>query len=207
MVQTSAQTGTSARPYIGSPDAGVWAIGLEDDDARRRAYLDALTKPRYCRACGCPVTWVATQTSASPRTVCGPCGGRKTQDRLERDDATRANSEMEGTMVDEAVVKVCSTPNCGTKLRRQNQSGLCTKCRTGGGSAKAKAARAKPTRRRAVDRDVREKFEALTSALGFNGEQLVDDFCQGWIDSLKAKAQSLLGDDTDGYRTPMERAQ
>lgn len=66
----------------------------EEADKRRMEYLNALTKAPRCRVCGARLN-APLEDPSNPLTVCGKCGGRKAQVRLEQQDRIKATSDIE----------------------------------------------------------------------------------------------------------------
>ncbi len=159
---------------------------LEQEQALR---VRSFAAPK-CRLCGRELHAAEDTTQ---RTVCTRCGGWRREVQLEREDAARAEVRgllrLAGFSQEEAPmdeVRLCSA-GCGSKLRRDNTKGVCSKCQLG------KRDHGEPVA--APPREVRKQFRALTSALGIDGDGLIDRFCKGWIENLKSRATPSIADD------------
>lgn len=98
--------------------------------------------------------------------------------------------------------KACPVPGCGRTLRITNTRGVCTPDWNNGyrlddqggvfqqtGQERRPRAAAAPRAPSAGGdtKDVRRRFMVLTQALGLDGERMVADFMEGWLDDLRAK--------------------
>lgn len=105
-----------------------------------------------------------------------------------------------------------SCTDCGKGLRRDNTKGICGDrkacAKRAAGEVKAprgsapKEARAEgPVQEDAAGGDHRVLFDALTQALGIDGEALIasatEEFCRKWVADLRAKAQPTVPVDED----------
>jgi hypothetical protein len=208
----SAELKNEARPrivraYVGHIDAGIAAVGFEEEDAARMAKLDELVRDCRCRVCNGRVRQFEDAKTRS--TVCTACGGPVRQRQLELADAEKrqllglVGISTEEVMADEAG-RQCA--KCGKNLRPANRHDTCSVCRgvsvagaangNGGGMANSSSS---------ARGDVRKNFRTLTAALGLNGEAMLDRFCAAWIENLKERARASSSDDSDDFRTPMER--
>jgi hypothetical protein len=169
--------------------------------------------PGRCRVCGGYLSM--SQAGRTQQTVCSGCGGRKKQRKLEREDLARDSIARFRRSLLHLVYpttedrmprltdRVCSRPNCKNHLGGKNKTGVCTPCQqssSAGADGNPKTLRA----RRAVN--VRKRFRALTEALDIDGDKLLEEFMQGYIEKLRdampkpeddAKPASFSADDTD----------
>ncbi len=153
-------------------------------------------KCRLCRA-------RLNASDLGPRTVCSGCGGRKREAVLELDEARERQvlarraallslvvpTNPESLMSEER--KTC--PKCGKPLRSNNTRGYCSACLSVAGSSallrgEAPAASgpiAAGGGRPKKPGNTRKSFRVITEALGVDGDQLLEDFMQGWLDRIR----------------------
>lgn len=79
---------------------------------------------------------------------------------------------------------------CGKKLRSNNTRGVCS----GGCKAVVSAIGAAPEESAEVYRskrrkDLAGKFRAVTVALGYDPDELLEEYQQGWLDRIRERAQ------------------
>lgn len=150
---------------------------------------------RWCRICGAHVRSVDGEHKKNAVVpVCLKCGGSNVAKRIEQEDreaVARASrfaqllslaglkhqpQPQESTMAD----RNCS--KCGKKLHWKNKGGECPDCRPaapaaggGQGSSRAKS-------------DVVKRFKVVASALGVDPDNLIAEFCEGWLERVRTSA-------------------
>lgn len=94
--------------------------------------------------------------------------------------------------------RFCPTDGCGKKLRSNNRKGVCGLCSNGvkyhlnGGAPKA------PRKLRVATVDEAppatgadlEKFKTVAEALGFDVDELLNEFAAEWLKSLREKLEA-----------------
>ena len=93
--------------------------------------------------------------------------------------------------------KTCT--KCGKKLRADNSKGLCgdwTACRkrASGGASSPPAAKAPKPRKSTAPADVVERFKTVANALGYDADELLEEYCEGWLADLKSKVDGAADD-------------
>lgn len=86
-------------------------------------------------------------------------------------------------------VKLC--PYCGKKLRSDNKRGACSDCLASGrGRDEAPSVDLGdgPPKKRSKASDVVKRFRVVAEALGFDADQLLEEYCAGWLENIKQKA-------------------
>lgn len=158
--------------------------------------------PQSCRICGTKVTAGSLTDSLGAPTVCSRCGGRKRQAELEREDQVRARAGRRRQWLvgfvyptQEAVMAENGPPCsvCGKPIRTGNTRGAHSACLAGSAPKSALAAvdgEAPPkTLKQRRSKDTKKRFRVLTEALGFNADELLEDFMGGWIDRIRARVE------------------
>jgi len=83
--------------------------------------------------------------------------------------------------------RLCSQCNA-VPLHTNNKSGICTKCQKSSYAAQQTARAAGEPAAANPNRAVLKKFHLVADALGFDGQQLITDFCEGWLENIKRTA-------------------
>lgn len=94
----------------------------------------------------------------------------------------------------------CEQSGCGRSLRRNNKSGYCPDHKYQWQREGGESPRSKPQKKNApaeVNGDVRERFEQLAKGLGKDPEQLINEFCEGWVANVAEAAEKALNPEAD----------
>ncbi len=149
--------------------------------------------PSDCRICGGPINMM----DGAPLTVCSKCGGRKKQRRLEAQEQEQAAAvsrrrallSFAGIRIREREI-MADCPKCSKPLRSNNTRGVCTNCYNEG--HRADGSEAPPSgdqKKKRPAKDVVKKFMVVAAALDLDPEQMISDFCLGWLEGLSSRVQ------------------
>ena len=94
-------------------------------------------------------------------------------------------------------------PGCNKKLRADNTRGACSRCISSGKAVPVEVVVGAP---RATTGSVRKQFKTVTAALGFDAEQLLEEFRAAWLARVKrAVGKEIDSDDVDNYALPAKK--
>lgn len=106
-------------------------------------------------------------------------------------------------------------PHCNKPLRSNNTRGVCTGCFNKGlrvdGAGTDEAPPADPSappapRKKKPSGNVRKDFAVVARALGEDPDDLIDSYCENWLDELKDKRRTANDrNELANYVSPLER--
>jgi hypothetical protein len=163
---------------------------LEQEEAIIATPLETFV--RRCRVCG---RRIGGDTGFECR-VCTQCGGAKMHARLAKQDELEAAKrrrfgqllQLAGfkSQTQEPLMSDRNCTKCGKNLRSNNQGDDCWACRkaapTDGGPVESGPASRKPKP------GVVKRFKVVASALGVDPDNLISEFCEGWLERVRSSA-------------------
>lgn len=170
---------------------------LEQEVAIIATPLDTFV--RRCRLCG---RRISGDTGFEIR-VCLQCGGKRMhfkllkQDALafahqrHRDELLRCAGFQPQPLTQEPAMSDRKCTNCSKQLRSNNQHETCSECRKTGaataeGDGGGQTASRPPTRK--AKTDAQKRFKVVASALGVDPDNLIAEFCEGWLARIRTSA-------------------
>lgn len=151
-------------------DAFLRRVIAQRELEQEEAILAFSLTPSDCRGCG-----ERMNLSDHLRHYCTSCGGSKADAKYKRRQRL-VTLTLEATPM--ADCSVCAKP-----LRADNRRGAHASCLTGGSPAPS------PTN------DVKRRFRVVTEAFGIDGDKLLNEFMEGWLERAHDSVKGRSGDD------------